>query len=204
MLNCVEGPAQLLFTTRNREIAVTADALICELKQMEPELAEALLLKVSRWSHPSRPAAIAKIAERCSYLPHALALAGRMVRNEPDGWALVLQAIEHAEWNIISATFPDYPYRDPLAVFDASVATLPLERERLYDLAVFAPNTQVPEAVLRRLWGLSGMSDLAVRAAVHLLHDRNLIEWNFERGLSINSIQSDWLRARSERLWATT
>ena len=188
----VIGPrSRLLVTTRDADLLVALGARELPLGVLSEELALELLASWAGQDRAALPAAAAKVAEACGYLPLALALAGARVAGGAR-WEEVIAALEHGRLE-----FLDHPYRSVFGSLRLSTDALPAaERARYFELAVFPEDALIPAAAISTLWRHTGrMEPEASRDLLLRLHRRALLSRSEDgEQVSFHDLQYDFLR----------
>lgn len=193
----VRPDSRLLFTTQQAKIIRVYQAQEQRLDVLGRDEALALLASASGLSLADLPAEAADVAEACGYLPLALAIAGKMVR-EDITWKYVLNRLKAVDLADVEAYFPDYPYPNLLRALEASVLCLTPElRNRYLEVAVFPHDVEIPESALRALWSSAEFDDDRTEKARSELVQRALLQRDANtRLLSLHYLQLQYLKAQ--------
>lgn len=187
----------LLITTRSEAVASGANGREIKVELMEDHESKELLARKSGWSVNTLPQEAANIIQRCGGLPLALAMIGARARKGQGEWARILSAMDRGRPERISLKLSDYPYADLFETTRVSVDSLTAEQKSGYlDLAVFPPNTPVPQKVLETIWNLSPdeASDLIEGWVEASLASRA------EGWVTAHDLQLDYVRSQSRDL----
>jgi hypothetical protein len=188
----VLGPSsRLLVTTRDADLLVALGARELPLDVLSEELALELLASWAGQARETLPEAAKRVAERCGYLPLALALAGARVASGAR-WEEVQSALERGRLE-----FLDHPYQSVFSSLRLSTDALSApERERYFELAVFPEDALIPAAAICTLWRhTAAMEPAASRDLLLRLHRRALLAGSEDGGhISFHDLQYDFLR----------
>ncbi|MDF0668642.1 MAG: NB-ARC domain-containing protein [Nitrospira sp.] len=191
--------SKLLITTRDATLLTAIGAHEERLDRVKKELALELLAQWSAQSRASLPHVAEEIAEHCSRIPLALALAGARVR---DGmaWDDLRSALARGHLE-----FLDHPYGSIFKSMRCSVDALPNDwRQRYLELAIFPEDTVIPEPTVHKLWHQTGGLDaIQVKSLLKTLERKGLVytgQNQREAGLSFHDLQQDFLRLIAEDL----
>ncbi|HMI89790.1 MAG TPA: NB-ARC domain-containing protein, partial [Polyangiales bacterium] len=133
------GAGRTLITSRDELLLGQLGAATRRIEAMAKGAARSLLAQWANQDVASLPALADEIAQRCGYLPLALALSGAQVR-EGCSWPDLLQALRKGDLE-----FLDHPHGSVFKSLSASVEALPEdERARYGQLAIFPEDTPVP------------------------------------------------------------
>lgn len=148
------GPnCRLLVTTRDRQILDRLLGNDYELDLLSPKAAQRFLAEATGSSPDELPSEASAVAEKCGYLPLALASAGALVARGRYTWPGILERLRKADLKRLKAILPEYQHEGVLASLDVSVSVLDSEeRDGFFDCAVFPEDADVPEPALLRLW----------------------------------------------------
>lgn len=125
-LNVNGQKLKILLTTRNAGIIKSLEAIEHRIGFLSSNDSLALLALRSNQRLESLPDATRAVAKECGNLPLALAIAGSMVRNDPDGWENVLYRLKSADLDKIKYDFPDYPHPSLFKAIQVSIDALDL------------------------------------------------------------------------------
>ncbi len=159
-LNALGPRCRLLITTRDGGPVTALGAQELPMEVLGDEEALALVAEWAAQPTDTVPQEARDVALECGNLALALAMAGALVRDNPNGWANA-HKLCHADLGKIKRQFPNYPHRDLLRAIQISVDTLEGElRARYFDLAVFPEDTPIPEVALQTLWAQHGLEQI--------------------------------------------
>jgi WD40 repeat protein len=186
---------RLLLTTRDADLLVGLGAAEHRVEVLTADQALGFLADWAGHQVKDLPPISAQVAQRCGYLPLALAIIGALVRLRPTGWTEALDRLERIDLARLQRSFPDYPYPNLLRCFEVSLDALSLcDRERYLELAVFPKHAAVPEAVLETLWASAGLADIDARDLAGALVARSLVQRDAEGSLRLHDLLADYLR----------
>lgn len=189
--------SRLLVTTRLSTILNEIDAYQHELGLLTDEQARDLLIRTAEIEPNSLPPESQEIIEHCENLPLALAMIGAMVKKKPRTyWKDVLDSLQSADLEDITARFPEYPYPNLFAALQVSIDALDDElRENYYDFSIFPDAAVIPETVPVTYW--QPMKPRIVRRKLDELVSRNLLRRTEDGSLSIHDLQLTYLRRQA-------
>ncbi len=191
------GPARLLVTTRNAPVLLGIGAARYPVDRLNPEDAIALLADWAGTQPTDLPVEAPAIAERCGYLPLALAAVGATVRDGPHAWSDALARLRRAGLTDVGQPSADYAYRDLDRALDVSIDALAVpDRERYLDLAVFPEDQSIPEDVLAQLWETD---ELTARTCMQRFAERSLVSKATAQGreaIMLHDLYRDLIRKR--------
>jgi WD40 repeat protein len=200
-VNALGPRCRLLVTTRDGALATALGASAHRVNVLT--IAEALIL-LSKWSGQpldALPPVAREVVEECGSLPLALAMIGAMVRDNPERWENALHKLRNADLEKIKRQFPNYPYPDLLRAIQVSVDALePNERSRYLELAVFPPDTAIPEAALQILWGPEGLDKYAAQDVSDRFVQRSLARRDEPARITLHDLQCDFVRKQTSDL----
>jgi NB-ARC domain/APAF-1 helical domain len=183
--------ARLMVTTRDADPLVALGARELPLDVLSQELAIDLLVSWSGRARDTLPPAAREVAERCGYLPLALALAGARVKGGTR-WENVLSALKRGRLE-----FLDHPYGSVFSSLRLSTDALTAaERNRYFELAVFPEDADIPIEAICTLWRhTGGMETVASEDLLLRFHNRALLTRHDDgSGISFHDLQHDFLR----------
>jgi len=172
------APSRLLITTRNQGVAKGLGAAVREIRELKSADALTMLAAYAGRSVDALPKVADDIVRECGELPLAVAMAGAMLQDRPEGqWPTLLEQLKNADLEHLAADLRQYrEHRSMLAALDVSVQELPEDvRLRYLDFAVFPEDIEVPERVLHQLWGAAGVKLFTAQQTVNVLADRSLL-----------------------------
>jgi WD40 repeat protein len=182
--------SRLVYTTRDRTIALAFGAQEIPVGVLTPEQAETLL---SEWAGKPQPL-FREIARRLGYLPLALKLAGARLREgiPASEW---LERFRHAS-QMKLGRYSAGPRESLPACFDISLEQLPEKDRRLYYmLGIFPANTYVPASTVVKLWSGPGSATPESDSLDLLLElaRKGLLEMTASRTLVVHDLLRDYI-----------
>jgi hypothetical protein len=198
--------ARMLVTTRDAALVTGLGARDCPLDVLAPEAA---LRQLADWAGrdvDALPPQAAEIAQRCGYLPFALALQGALV-HEGVPWDDLLDELRHSQIDFAEQRFAAYPYPTVLAALRASIDMLRATdagAAAAFDrLSAFVWEDGVPEAAIVRLWGhgSDAVSERNARKRLVQLKDKSLLRLEGEapsRRVRLHDLMRDYLVATTD------
>jgi WD40 repeat protein len=204
-VNALGPRCRLLITTRDAGLGRALGAQEHRLELLSPEPARQLLADWLSVPVEALPPAAAQVAQRCGYLPLALALCGALAR---DGvpWRDLLEALEEADLAFLERELKDYPYPDVYRALMVSVDYLarenPVGAQHYRELAVFPPTEGVPQDPVLRLWRhTNGVTDRQARKLLATLAQKALLLLAREAErcrVSLHDLQYAFLKASAQ------
>jgi len=174
---------RVLVTTRNRGLAEAIHAETVSVEAVSDEEAVELMARRSGVSPSDLPE-----------MTRPLTLVAAQV-SSTCSWDAVSKAFDRA--------LTDYDQDQTGSVFSAmqvSIGSLDVDRrERLFDLAIFPEDAEVPTPIVLALWESAGLSRESGARLIDFLADRNLVH-RAEGGIRLHDLQRDYLHLRVEDL----
>ena len=192
------GPhCRMVITTRDAGLLTTLGTTAYRLDVLDDREALQLLAHWAGQTVEMLPSEARKVAQECGNLPLALVLSGAQV-HEGTPWTDLSEALHDAD-----LAFLDHPYGSVMKTLQVSVETLPAEQARHYlALAVFAPNTTIPEATMLMLWQHADhMNARQARKLLTTLGRKALLRLEGQapqRYAALHSLQHDYLRLQAK------
>ncbi|MEM1426015.1 MAG: NB-ARC domain-containing protein, partial [Cyanobacteria bacterium P01_H01_bin.130] len=191
---------RLLLTTRDARLIAGLGAEEYRVEMLAEEQARLLLANWAGLDVEMLPLEAAAVVKHCGRLPLALALSGAQVK-AGTSWGDLVAALDAADLK-----FLDHPHGSIYKSLEASVGALDERlRRACLELGLVAPDVQVSETALVKLWGREGdVPDYQVRRWVTEFAQRALVFVTGEspdRWVSLHNVQQKYLQ---ENLQNTT
>jgi WD40 repeat protein len=190
-LDLLGSAGRMLITTRDELLLASLRAHTRRIDALERGAARSLLAQWAKLDVSTLPSTADDVAERCGYLPLALALAGAQV-NAGSSWPDVLQALRDGDLE-----FLDHPHGSVFKSLSASVRALQQsEAARYLELAIFPEDIAIPEDVIVRLWSAAGVSAPRARKLLRSFAARSLLTVTSDETsvVTFHDLQRDYLR----------
>jgi WD40 repeat protein len=183
---------RLLVTTRDAGILRALGARAENVDVLAPGDAKRLIAEWAGVDAEALPVEADGVAEQCGYVPLALSLAGAQVAGGTP-WTELLAALRAGDLE-----FLDHAHRSVFKSLSLSVRALaPADADRCRELAVFPEDTAVPEGVVLRLWGESGLTREQAGRLLRSFADKALLSLAGDapdRTVRLHDLQGDYLR----------
>jgi WD40 repeat protein len=203
--DALTAPSQLLLTTRDATLLTTIGAAEYSIDLWGLEQSVELLTK---WSDKSfgtaLPLGVRRVLDECAGLPLAVAICGAMAR---DGisWDDLADALKAADLGFLDRAIIDYTYETVLRSLKVSVdflATTDPPAAKCYEsLAIFPPDSAIPEAAVCRLWKhVHRLNDRQARKYLALLERKSLLTLSGtepHRRVLLHDLQHDYVRSKA-------
>jgi|GEM_PF-6708016 len=145
------------------------------------------------------PAVAHDVAKHCGNLPLALSMIGAMVSDDID-WEDILEALDNADIEDISADFADYAFPNIFVAIDVSVTALADDMPRYLELACFPEDARIPQDTIIRLWKhTAGLSTLQAKKLLRTFEKKALLRRDEDNRLYLHDLQFDYLRKQAEK-----
>jgi WD40 repeat protein len=189
---------RLLITTRSQEVVRGTGAQEFPIGVMKRDESLQLLARKSGLKVAELPVEATAIIRECGSLPLGLAMLGARVGKMKSEWARVLLSLREGRAHAISLKLADYRFSDLFEAIQMSVQSLkPEHRTRYHDLAVFRPDTPIPEAVLRTFWETDELdTDDTIAAWI----TASLANRDEHGQITLHDLQVDYVRRRAKNI----
>ncbi len=186
---------RLLLTTRDVRVLERAKAEKHELDVLDHAASRVFLATTVGVAEPDMPRIADDVIRECQGLPLAMAAAGALVRKGTLTWEDVVAALREAALDELDTSWLADPTQASLAVvLKVSVDALDDDTGACFlECSALREDTDVPEAVLLRMWG-QRMSERRGKIAAQELVDRSLIQRDDLRRYRIHDLYMDFLR----------
>lgn len=202
VVNSLGPRCRLLITTRDGTLVTSLGAQEHRLDVLSELDALKLLADWCSTEWESLPPEAISVAQKCGFLPFALALCGALFC---DGvpWPDLLSALQEADIEFIKKQLPNYPYPDVFKSLKVSITHLNYKdsasAQRYKELAVFPKNEAVPEGVVCTFWShTSGMREREARKLLRTLERKALLRIGGKTPdyrVYLHDLQHDYLKA---------
>ena len=166
-----------VITTRDAGLVSSLGGVYHQIQLLTMKEATELLAEASSTGPHKLPPVAKEIISECGRLPLAVALCGGMAR-KGISWNNILERLKQSSIEYIGDRHAKYDnHRSIWAAIKVSWDMLePDEKKRFSELAVFNPDTVIPESAVSTLWGhTGGLNKFACEDLLISLHERSLI-----------------------------
>ena len=187
--------SQLLFTTRDASIAVTAGAREHTADLLTHQQSRELLARWSERSPDELPGVADELIRECGRLPLAVSMTGAMLRGKPIAfWKGVLGLLQNADLQGIRAQFSNYPHPNLFRTIDVSVDQLEKKhRVRYVALAVLLEDMAIDVSILCAVWGVDEFE--ALQTTEELVGRSLALRAGEPGAIRLHDLQFDYVRA---------